>query len=56
MIYRGICLNNIKQVMKKMKNIKAVGLDNIPIKGWKCMGEDGIFWFIKLFNVILRQK
>ena len=39
-----------------MDNRKAMGLDNIPIKVWKCLGEKGIIWLAKLFNEILRYK
>ena len=37
-----------------MKNGKTVGLDNIPMKIWKCLGEQGLEWLTELFNVIAR--
>ncbi|KAL0906290.1 hypothetical protein M5K25_024773 [Dendrobium thyrsiflorum] len=39
-----------------MKCGKAVGPDDIPIEVWKCLGEDGISWLTKLFNIILKTK
>ena len=45
--YRRISSKEIKQVLKKMKNHKPVGPDNIPIEAWKCMGEEGISWLTK---------
>ncbi|WAH45029.1 hypothetical protein NZD89_29225 (plasmid) [Alicyclobacillus fastidiosus] len=52
--YRRISPNEIRQALKKMKNHKAVGPDNIPIEAWKCMGEEGISWLTKFFNAILK--
>ena len=39
-----------------MNNGNVVGPDGIPIEVWKCVGEQGIIWLIKLFNGILRSK
>ena len=33
---------------------KVVGLDNILIEVWRCLGEEGIRWLTNLFNVIWR--
>ena len=33
-----------------------MGLDNIPIEIWKCLGGKGIIWLTKLFNEILKSK
>ena len=52
--YRCISSNEIRQALKKMKNYKTVGADNILIKVWKCMREKGISWLMKLFNAILK--
>ena len=54
--YRRISSKEIRQALKKMKNHKAVGPDNISIEAWKCMGEEGISWLTKLFNAILKSK
>ncbi|XP_033110367.1 uncharacterized protein LOC117111543, partial [Anneissia japonica] len=29
----------VREALKKMKNGKAVGPDDIPVKTWKCLGE-----------------
>ena len=39
-----------------MDNSKVVGLDNILIEVWKCLGAKGISWLTKLFNEIMRSK
>ena len=46
----------VKKVLKQTKNGKAVGLDKIPIKVWKCLGEKGISWLTMLFNEILISR
>ena len=40
--------------MRKMKSEKAIGLDLIAVEVWKCLGEVGLDWLTKLFNVIFR--
>jgi hypothetical protein len=37
-----------------MKMGNAVGLDEIPIEVWKCLGDVGIYWLTNFFNKILR--
>ena len=39
-----------------MGESKAIGPDDIPIKVWRGLGEEGIHWFTSLFNVILRSS
>jgi len=36
-----------------MKCGKAVGLDDIPIEMWKCLGDEGISWVTKYCNIVL---
>ena len=43
MFCRHICPNEIIQVLKKMKNKKAVGPDDIPTETWKWGREGGSF-------------
>ena len=31
--------SEVKEALKRMKSRKAIGLDGIPIKVWKCLGE-----------------
>jgi len=35
-----------------MPNGKAESPDQIPVKVWKCLGEEGLEWLTELFNVI----
>ena len=43
----------VKNALKKMKKVEAAGPDELPIKVWKCMGEMGIKFLIRLFNRLL---
>ena len=53
-VNRGITTNKVSKALKEMGRAKAVGLDNIPIEAWRCLGEEGIQWLTNLFNVIWR--
>ena len=46
--------DEIKDALKKMSNGKAEGPDQIPVEVWKCLGEEGLKWLTKLFNIIFR--
>ncbi|KAJ0851967.1 putative SWR1-complex protein 5/Craniofacial development protein [Helianthus annuus] len=39
---RRITHEEVRMALKKMGRGKAVGLDNIPIEVWKCLGEEGV--------------
>ena len=39
---QGINRKEVKVAISRMKNGNATGMDGIPIKVWKCLGEDGI--------------
>nr|CCH50954.1 T1.2 [Malus x robusta] len=54
--YRRIRKEEVVVALKKMKHIKAVGPNDIPIKVWKVLGETGITWLTDLFNRILKMK
>ena len=54
--YRRITVQEVKEVLTKMKTGKATGLDEIPIEVWKCLGKVGLFWLTKLFKKILRTR
>ena len=43
----------VKNAVRKMKKGKAVGLDELPVEVWKCMGEMGIKFLTGLFNRLL---
>ena len=43
----------VKNALRRMKKGKAVGLDELPVEVWKCMGEIGIEFLTRLFNRLL---
>ena len=51
---RRIRMTEVKDALRIMNVVKAVGLDEIPIKVWKCLGDVSICWLTNLFNKILR--
>jgi len=54
--YRRIQEHEVKKALKRMRNGKAVGSNNIHIEVWKSLGDWGIVWLTKLFNEIMRTK
>jgi len=44
--------SEVKEALKRMKSRKAVGLDEISIEVWRCLGEMSVRWLINLFNKI----
>ncbi|VFQ65981.1 unnamed protein product [Cuscuta campestris] len=51
---RRICLEEVVQALRVMRNGRAVGPDEIPVEFWKHAGRDAWVWLTKLFNVIPR--
>ena len=47
-------MTEVKEALKRMKIVKALGPDGIPIEAWKCMVYNGLSWLTKLFNKIFR--
>ena len=43
----------VKNALKRIKKVKAVGPDELPVEVWKCMGEMGIKFLTRLFNRLL---
>ena len=43
----------VKNALRKMKKVKAVGPDELPLDVWKCMGKMGIKFLTKLFSRLL---
>ena len=43
----------VKNALRRMKKGKAVGLDELPVEVWKCMGKMGIEFLSRLFNKLL---
>jgi len=50
-----ISKEKVRDVLRMMKTGKIVGLDVIFVEIWNCLGEEGLEWLTKLFNVILRM-
>jgi hypothetical protein len=42
----------VKDVLKRMKGGKVMGLYGIPIEVWRSLGDVAIVWLTKLFNLI----
>ena len=49
-------MTKLKSALRRMKMGKAVGLDEIPIEVWKCLGDVGVCWLTNLFNKILSSN
>jgi len=49
-----ISKEKVKGALRKIKSGKSVGPDLISMKIWKCLGEEGLDWLTKLFNIIFR--
>ncbi|XP_068245556.1 uncharacterized protein [Palaemon carinicauda] len=52
----GVTKREVVQAVKKMKNSKAAGLDNIPVEVWKSLGEKGIDVLWDLMQKIFNQE
>ena len=46
----------VKNALRKMKKGKAVGPDELPVEVWKCIGEMGIKFLIRMFNRLLMSE
>ena len=46
----------VRENMKRMKNGKAVGPDEIPVEVWKCLGEIVLEFLTKLYNRTMESK
>ena len=53
---RGIQEAEIGEALKRMKGVKAMGPDGIPIEVWRCLGDRAIVWLTKIFNLIFRSN
>ncbi|XP_021974852.1 uncharacterized protein LOC110869960 [Helianthus annuus] len=49
---QSITHGEVRTTLRKMGRAKAIGLDNIPIETWLCLGEEGVQWLQSLFNLI----
>jgi hypothetical protein len=48
--------SEVKDVLKRIKGGKAMGLNGIRIKVWRSIGDVVIVWLTKLFNLIFRSN
>ncbi|KAK2921479.1 hypothetical protein Q8A73_000964 [Channa argus] len=51
-----ISKSEVRRALKRMKSGKAVGLDDIPVEVWKCLGEVAVEFLTSLFNKILESE
>ncbi|KAK3522612.1 hypothetical protein QTP86_027198 [Hemibagrus guttatus] len=47
--------DEVRKALKRMKNGKAVGPDDIPVEVWKCLGEAAVEFLTSLFNRVLEN-
>ena len=52
----GISREEVKMALKRMKNGKATGPDDIPAEAWKCLGEEGVDLLWNLMSKIFMQE
>ena len=52
----SICKEEVRENMKRMKNGKAVGPDDIPVEVWKCLGESALKFLTKLYNRTMESE
>ncbi|MCI4382158.1 hypothetical protein PGIGA_G00260570 [Pangasianodon gigas] len=48
--------DEVRKALKRMKNGKAVGPDDIPVEVWKCLGEAAVEFLTSLFNRVLESE
>ena len=48
--------SEIEKVLKKKKNGKAVGPDNLPAEVWKILGAPGLECFQEVLNKIVEEE
>ncbi|KAK3514351.1 hypothetical protein QTP70_015880 [Hemibagrus guttatus] len=48
--------DEVRKALKRMKNGKAIGPDDIPVEVWKCLGEAAVEFLISLFNRVLESE
>ena len=51
-----ISKEEVRENMKRMKNGKAVGADDIPMEVWKCLGEIALEFLMKLYNRTMESE
>ncbi|KAI5102764.1 gastrula zinc finger protein XlCGF28.1-like, partial [Silurus meridionalis] len=51
-----ISKEEVRAAIKRMKNGKSVGPDDIPVEAWRCLGEKAVEFLTRLFNKILEGE
>ena len=51
-----ISKEEVRENMKRMKNGKAVGPDDIPVEVWKCLGEIALEFLTKLYSRTMESE
>ena len=51
-----ISKEEVRVNMKRMKNGKAVGPDDIPVEVWKCLGEIALEFLTKLYTRTMESE
>ena len=51
-----ISKEEVRKHIKRMKNGKAVGPDDIPMEVWKCLGDVALEFFTKLYNRTMESE
>ncbi|KAI5614578.1 hypothetical protein C0J50_8916, partial [Silurus asotus] len=51
-----ISKEEVRAAIKRMKNGKSVGPDDIPVEAWRCLGEMAVEFLTRLFNKILEVE
>ena len=51
-----ISKEEVRENMKRMKNGKAIGPDDIPVEVWKCLGEIALEFLTKLYNRTMESE
>jgi hypothetical protein len=49
-------MREVWEAIRKMKNNKATGPDNIPIEAWKSLGADGVDLLVTLMNEVFSEE
>ncbi|XP_070003325.1 uncharacterized protein [Nicotiana sylvestris] len=53
---RDIEIDEVMEVMRKMRRGRATGPDEIPVELWRCVGRAGLEWLTGLFSVIFKTN
>jgi hypothetical protein len=48
--------DDVKEALRRMKNKKATGPDDIAVEAWKVCGNVGVIWLTGLLNQVMREE